>query len=136
MADENPPELNDGWIEVKEQFSQNYFRNIRIFEFHFFINIKSKFDFEGLGAFDALNEGIILMILAVRRGQGDPSMIHYLRLSDGSWAKGNLNASYACELNLDFLGEKELLITLILSLETDAGVKRRIIVKKYKNLHD
>ena len=136
MADEKPPELNADWIEIKEYFFQEYLRNIRIFEFHIFKNTKSEFDFEGIGTFDILNEGIILISLVIRHGQNAPFMIYYLRLNDGSWVKGRLNTSYVCELNTDSLDEKEFLITLILSLETDTGVKKRIIVKKYKNPRD
>ncbi|MEK9170194.1 MAG: hypothetical protein AAB674_00930 [Patescibacteria group bacterium] len=133
MEDNNPLELNADWIEAKDRPDQEQARNIRIYEFRFFVNTKSEFDFEGMGTFNVLDEGVILKVLMRRKGPGASTMTVYLQQNDGTWAKGGPNENYVSEMNLDRISDKESILTVILSLNTDAGVKKRIIVKKYKN---
>ena len=128
----HPPDIA-GWEEIKEHYSKEMIGDKIFFETKCYLNLKSKYHFEAAIILSLWDFGPIVKAWAVKLDKEDErTSFYFLRLENDEWTCGKANKSYKVEHWHEEIGGVRFVNSLI-TLETEEGIKERLIIKKILN---
>ena len=120
------------WKElIYLRYKKPILKNIPFIDMRAYINEKSQLYQEVMCTFNFFEIEIALKFLSIKIDKEDGGCsFYFLKLSDGRWQKGKVNANYSSDVKIEKINEKEKILKLIITLETENGPRVRIFRKK------
>ncbi len=133
MAEERitPPD-ESLWKELTDQKDKGYiFKTLLFYDMKCYIKEKSQYYLEAMCTYNFFETEVSLKYLSIKIDKEDKSyFIYFLKLSDGRWQKGKINANYSSDVKIEKINGKEKILKLTIALETENGLGVRIFRKK------
>ncbi len=120
------------WKELPDHKNKGYiFKTLLFYNMKCYVNEKSQYYLEIMCAYNFLETEVSLKYLSIKIDKEDKFyFIYFLKLSDGRWQKGKTNTNYSSDIKIEKINEKEKILKLIITIETENGPRVRIFRKK------
>ena len=125
----SPPDYSK-WKELRELRKTEYFiGRIPYYTNRVYSNMETPWYAEWMMTFDIFDTAVMVCWM-VKIDKDDPcSSFWFLKLEDGTWARGKLGASYDTKLDVEEMEDNKFIIMAAISLDTDQGLRTRFIKK-------